>query len=100
MMGSDAFTAKFNTNGAAQWATLLGGNNAEFAFDLAVDVNNNFYLVGYTLSTDFPATAGAFQTTYGGGTDGFVAKINSNGTALSLRNLSRRRFAIGQNLGR
>ncbi len=82
-MGSDAFAAKFNTNGIAQWATLLGGNNAEFAFDLAVDVENNSYLVGYTLSNDFPATAGAFQTTYGGGTDGFVAKINANGTALS-----------------
>lgn len=82
-MASDAFAAKFNTNGAAQWATLLGGNNADFAYDLAVDSNNNSYLVGYTLSTDFPATAGAFQTTYGGGTDGFVAKINPNGTALA-----------------
>lgn len=83
VMGSDAFAAKFSTNGNANWATLLGGNNADFAFDLAVDAANNSYLAGYTLSTDFPATAGAFQTTYGGGTDGFVAKINPNGTALS-----------------
>ncbi len=81
-MGSDAFAAKFNTNGIAQWATLLGGNNAEFGFDLALDANNNSYVVGYTLSNDFPATAGAFQTTYGGGTDGFAAKINSSGTTL------------------
>ena len=81
-MASDAFAAKFTTNGAAQWSTLLGGNNAEFSYDLAVDANSNSYLVGYTLSTDFPATAGAFQTTYGGGTDGFVAKINSSGSAL------------------
>jgi len=83
IMGSDAFAAKFNTNGSVQWATLLGGNNAEFAFDIAVDTNNNSYIVGYTLSTDFPVSAGAFQTTYGGGTDGFVAKINSTGTALA-----------------
>ncbi len=81
-MASDAFAAKFNTNGNAQWATLLGGGNAEFATDLAIDTSNNSYLVGYTFSTDFPVSAGAFQTTYGGGTDGFVAKINSSGTAL------------------
>lgn len=82
-MASDAFAAKFNTSGAAQWATLMGGNNAEFAYDLAVDANSNSYLVGYTLSTDFPATAGAFQTVYGGGTDGFVVKINSTGSAFA-----------------
>ena len=83
MMGSDAFAAKFNTDGIAQWATLLGGSNAEFGNDLAIDANNNSYLVGYTFSTDFPVSAGTFQTIYGGGTDGFVAKINSSGTSLA-----------------
>ena len=83
-ISSEAFVAKFNTSGNVNWATLLGGNNAEFAYDLAVDANNNSYIVGYTLSTDFPVSAGAFQTTYSGGTDGFVAKLNSNGTALAF----------------
>jgi hypothetical protein len=36
----------------------------------------NAYVVGFTSSTNFPTTTGAFQTTFGGGTsDAFVAKI-------------------------
>src|SRR5207253_3628912 len=34
-----------------------------------------FCSIGYTSSTDFPTTSGAFQTTSGGGIDAFVAKI-------------------------
>lgn len=82
-MASDAFIAKFNTNGIPQWSTLMGGNNAEFAFDIAVGSDNSSYIAGYTLSTDLPVTPGAFQTVYGGGTDGFVAKIAPDATSLS-----------------
>ena len=34
-------------------------------------------------STNFPTTAGAFQTTSGGSRDAFVTKLNPTGTALS-----------------
>jgi hypothetical protein len=47
-----------------------------------VDGSGNAYVTGYTLSTDYDVTPGAFQTTNGGGWDVFVTKLNATGTAL------------------
>ena len=81
--GEDAFVAKFNPTGSALvYSTYLGGSSSgaidEFGSGIAVDTVGNAYVTGMTDSTDFPTTAGAFQTTFGGGgTDAFVAKISS-----------------------
>src|SRR5205814_9247046 len=44
------------------------------------------YVAGETVSSNFPTTAGAFQTTFGGGVfgagDAFVTKLNPTGSAL------------------
>ncbi len=43
---------------------------------LALDANRGVYLVGNTSSVDFPATAGAFQSKFGGGSgDAYVMKL-------------------------
>jgi hypothetical protein len=47
-----------------------------------VDGSGNAYVTGYTGSTDYDVTPGAFQTTNGGGEDVFVTKLNAAGTAL------------------
>jgi hypothetical protein len=48
-----------------------------------LDKKGNFYIDGFTESTDFPTTPGAFQPTFGGGTsDAWAAKLNKTGTAL------------------
>src|SRR5207249_1079864 len=39
------------------------------------------YVTGLT-SGNFPTTAGAFQTAFGGGQDAFVTKLNAAGSAL------------------
>lgn len=83
--GQDAFVAKFNSTGTAlTWGSYYGGTGSEIFSGIAVDGSNNVYITGYTSSTSAIATAGAYQTTYGKGTnDGYIAKFNSTGTALA-----------------
>ncbi|MBV9210763.1 MAG: SBBP repeat-containing protein, partial [Acidobacteria bacterium] len=79
---SDAFVTKFSAaGGVAQFSTLLGGDGAEVAYDLALDASANIYLTGTTTSNNFPVTAGAFQMV-NGGSDAFVAKMNPQGSGL------------------
>src|SRR5215813_15048107 len=49
---------------------------------IRLDATGNAYVVGYTDSTDFPTTGGAFQTNKGNNLDGFVAKLDATGAAL------------------
>jgi hypothetical protein len=83
---SDAFVTKFNAAGSALvYSTLLGGNNVDFGYGIAVDSAGNAYVTGLTTSTDFP-TANPFQSINAGGSFGngnaFVTKLNASGTAL------------------
>jgi len=79
----DAFVTEFNPTGTALiYSTYLGGKNADVGYALALDSSGNIYVTGYTFSTNFPITAGAFQTTLGAQTSGFVSKLNSTATAL------------------
>ena len=83
---NDVFLSKFDLNMTTlQFTTFLGGSGVENGLGLAVDSSGNSYITGYTQSSDFPVTAGAFQTSYKGNyyTDAFVSKINSTGTSLS-----------------
>src|SRR5437660_12099220 len=64
------------------YSTLLGGSNDDRGFGIAVDAAGDGYVTGGTGSSDFPTTAGAFQTTLGGGSDAFVTKLDPTGTAL------------------
>ena len=80
----DAFVTKLNAAGSMLlYSTYLGGSDLEFSFDIAVDGGGNAYVTGRTRSTDFPVTAGAFQTSKaGGGTDVLVTKLNASGSEL------------------
>lgn len=64
------------------YSTFLGGSATDAARAIAVDASGNAYVTGYTLSTDFPTTTGAFQPTFAGGYDAFVAKLTPTGSAL------------------
>ncbi len=78
----DIFVAKFNSAGALLYSTYLGGSGDEQAYALAVDAQGNAYLTGYTTSTNFPVTRGAYQGALPGSSNAFVAKLNPAGTAL------------------
>ena len=45
------------------YSTYLGGSGEDAGSGIAVDGAGSAYLTGYTFSTDFPTTAGAFDTT-------------------------------------
>lgn len=93
----DAFLAKFNATGQLQWSTYLGGAGDEGASAIALDASGNVFVAGATTSANFPVTAGAYQTRFGGATravvdsdgyftvpfgDGFVAKVDAGGAHL------------------
>ena len=80
----DAFVAKLNAAGNALiYSTYLGGSSVNSASGIAIDANGNAYITGGTDSTDFPgASTNPIQSSLGGSTDAFVAKINTAGTAL------------------
>ena len=81
---ANAFVCKLNATGSALiYSTYLGGSNGSEASSLAVDASGNTYVTGWTASSNFPTTAGAIQTTFGGGyDDAFVSKLNATGSAL------------------
>ena len=81
--GYDAFVTKVNPTGTALlYSTLLGGSSYDYSYGIAVDVSGNAYVAGYTNSSNFPVTAGAYQTSLSGYEDAFVTKVNAAGTAL------------------
>jgi len=82
--GCDAFLTKLNPTGSALvYSTYLGGSDFDMIFGTAIDFAGNAYVSGFTFSSDFPTTPGAFQTNFvGGNNDAFAAKINPSGTSL------------------
>jgi hypothetical protein len=73
----DAFVTKFDRGGTALvYSTYLGGSDREDGVEVALDIRGRAYVVGMTSSIDMPTTTGAFQNTFGGDRDGFVAKID------------------------
>ena len=84
---ADAFVIKLDPAGNVLFATYFGGNGNETgASAISVDASGNVYLAGTTgpntvsQPDTFPVTPGAAFTNLSGG--GFVAKLNSSGTAL------------------
>ena len=81
--GQDVFVTRLSPNGAALiYSTFVGGRGREWAWDIVVDSKGDATAVGHTASNDFPATSGAYDTSYNGGNDVFVAKVAANGKSL------------------
>jgi hypothetical protein len=82
--GWDGFVSKLNNSLTTLLAsTFIGGSNQDHISALAIDSSGNVFVVGHTLSSDFPTTPGAYNRSYNGGDyDGFVSKLNNSLTSL------------------
>ncbi|MFZ0817632.1 MAG: hypothetical protein WAM78_19060, partial [Candidatus Sulfotelmatobacter sp.] len=87
------FLVKLNSSGSAlDYSTFLSNQPNVIPFSVAIDSASNAYVTGeYNhasgLTAPFPATPGAYQSTYGGDNDAFVMKFNSTATALEYATL-------------
>jgi photosystem II stability/assembly factor-like uncharacterized protein len=80
---TDSFLTEISAAGERLvYSTFLGLEDNTLVDGVAVDLTGNAYLVGFTVSTDFPTTPGAFQRARGGDYDVFVMKLNDSGSAL------------------
>jgi hypothetical protein len=84
--GSDAYVSKLNATGSALvYSTFLGGTSNDRGLGIAVR-DRKAHVTGFTESSDYPTTPGAFDTSYGGsdtfGSDAYVSKLNATGSAL------------------
>ncbi len=61
------------------WATYYGGGNDDWAYDVTTDTAGNVYLFGSTLSTNYIATSGAYQSSLDSNSDAYVVKFNASG---------------------
>jgi hypothetical protein len=74
---SDVFVTHLNFNGTGLVAsTLLGGNGGDVAYNIAIDGLGSPVVAGVMSSTNFPTTAGAYQTQAAGSSDAFVARFD------------------------
>ena len=79
---SDALLLKFNNSGSRIFSTFLGGTANDIGHDLVINSSGNVYLIGRTLSNNFPTqnySGGFFQSSLNGNQDAFVAEFSNNG---------------------
>jgi Beta-propeller repeat len=84
----DIFVAKLNPSGSAlDYGTFIGGRSDDCLYvggcAITVDSNGAAYVTGDTASADFPTAPGAFDFSYQGDTDIFVAELNPSGSQLT-----------------
>ena len=79
---SDAYLAKFHSDGTRSWATYYGGALSEEGVACAVSPDGAVYQVGNTSSTSGIADNG-FQNSYAGGTlDAYMVKLHGTATGI------------------
>ena len=82
----NAFVTKLNSSGSGLvYSTYLGGSDTDSATAIALDAAGDAYVAGSTISSDFPVTAGVFQTVNNAPeflSNAFITKLDTTGSAL------------------
>jgi hypothetical protein len=65
-----------------EYSTFLGGDRYDTGQAVAVDRTGDAYVIGEAWNENFPTIPGAFDTSYNGVFDTFVAKLSADGSHL------------------
>ncbi len=69
-----------------EWSTYLGGNNTDTGYDISVDPEEKVYVVGATVSNNFPNNSGTVtdvaQANFGGYQDAFITTFDNESKLL------------------
>ncbi len=91
----DIFVAKMDINGNWLWAKQAGGTSDDYCSSITVDDNGNSYVTGYFWGS---ATFGTTTMTSSGNSDIFVAKLDSNGNWLWVKQAGGTSFDCGNSI--
>lgn len=74
--GYDVIISRLSADGSSlTYSTYFGGSSSDEPKSMTLDSSGAVYVTGYTLSTDFPTTTGAYDTSHNGYSDGFISRL-------------------------
>jgi hypothetical protein len=88
---TDVFLVKYDPTGIAQWGHALGGTAHDFLGDVATDTDGNVIVTGVFQES---ATFGGDSLTSANAEAIFIAKFDTNGTALWARKIDKNDFDV------
>ncbi len=62
-----------------KWSTYIGSGSGDRIQESKCDIDTNLFVTGETYANFFPASAGSYQSSSSGNSDGFVSKFNPKG---------------------
>lgn len=81
--GYDVFITKLTSDGKnLVYSTYIGGNKDDIATAAKLATDKGVFVTGYTTSTNFPVTGGAYQSKLKGKEDIFILKLSSSGKTI------------------
>jgi hypothetical protein len=83
--GIDGVISRLSADGSSLvFSTFLGGKGGEFLFDLALRTDETIAIGGFTSSSDFPVTPGAYQVSFPTAVlgPGFVTVLSNSGSQI------------------
>ncbi|TFH09747.1 MAG: hypothetical protein E4H14_03840 [Candidatus Thorarchaeota archaeon] len=73
----DAFILKLSADGSTLlYSTFIAGSNDDRGLSIVLSITDLVYVTGYTASSDFLTSSGANDTSWNGGKDVFILKLD------------------------